>query len=286
MLQVGRSITRTLTTARTWLGQWQEKHVNTQQTNGVRRIRLNHVKTRNSLSLEMMHAILQCLTTDSEDLSLRSIVITAESGTIFSAGHNLKELISSYGEEHHRAIFDTCGQLMKAISECPVPVIAAVDGLATAAGCQLVAACDIVVGTERSSFSTPGVNFGIFCSTPGIPLIRNVPKKVAAHMLFTGLPISAVEAYQAGLVSKIVPIDMLEQEINKITDAINQKSRSVIQLGKQFIKKQLEMDIDKAYSLGTEIMVKNLKLKDAQEGIKSFTEKRKPSWNHNYDEVF
>ncbi|XP_016839534.1 enoyl-CoA hydratase domain-containing protein 3, mitochondrial isoform X2 [Nasonia vitripennis] len=190
---------------------------------------------------------------------------------------------SSDGEDHHRSVFEMCAQLMKAIDKSPVPVIAAVDGLAAAAGCQLVAACDIVVCTERSSFSTPGANFGIFCSTPGIPLIRNVPRKVAAHMLFTGLPISAQEAYLAGLVSKVVPTDMLEEEVKKITDAINEKSRSVVRLGKRFIREQVEVDADTAYSLGTEIMVNNLKLKDAQEGIKSFSEKRRPSWTHGYE---
>ncbi|XP_058806572.1 enoyl-CoA hydratase domain-containing protein 3, mitochondrial isoform X2 [Phymastichus coffea] len=251
----------------------------------VRRIMLNHPRTRNSLSLEMMGALLQSLATDSENQSLRSIVISAAPGQIFSAGHNLKELRSSDGEDHHRSVFETAALLMKAISDSPVPVIAAVDGLAAAAGCQLVAACDIVVCTERSSFSTPGANFGIFCSTPGIPLVRNVPRKVAAHMLFTGLPITAIQAFQAGLVSKLVPNDGLEQEVKIITDAVNEKSRSVVRLGKRFIQEQQEVDMDTAYSLGTEIMVNNLKLKDAQEGIKSFSEKRKPSWSHDYEKA-
>ncbi|OXU18465.1 hypothetical protein TSAR_010779 [Trichomalopsis sarcophagae] len=289
-MQVGRSITRTLATGRTLLSSQQQqqqsggdKYVEIVETRGVRRIQLSHQKTRNSLSLEMMSAILRSLVTDSENPKLRSIVITAAPGNVFSAGHNLKELRSSDGEDHHRSVFEMCAQLMKAIEQSPVPVIAAVDGLAAAAGCQLVAACDIVVCTERSSFSTPGANFGIFCSTPGIPLIRNVPRKVAAHMLFTGLPISAREAYLAGLVSKVVPTDMLEEEVNKITDAINEKSRSVVRLGKRFIQEQVEVDADTAYSLGTEIMVNNLKLKDAQEGIQSFSEKRRPSWTHGYE---
>ncbi|KAJ8679837.1 hypothetical protein QAD02_015624 [Eretmocerus hayati] len=282
--QVGRSITRTFTTGRPLRSQQPtDSYVDCQQSDGVRRIRLNHQKTRNALSLEMMCAILQRLATDVDNPSLRSIVISAAPGNIFSAGHNLKELRSADGEGHHRSVFETAAQLMKAIVDSPVPVVAAVDGLAAAAGCQLVASCDIVVCTERSSFSTPGANFGIFCSTPGISLVRNVPRKVAAHMLFTGLPISAHEAYQAGLVSKIVPNDMLENEINKITDAINEKSRSVVRLGKRFIHEQQEIDVDTAYSLGTEIMVNNLKLKDAQEGIKSFGEKRRPHWTHGYD---
>lgn len=174
--------------------------------------------------------------------------------------------------------------LMKEIMQCPVPIIAAVDGLAAAAGCQLVAACDIAICTEKSSFSTPGANVGIFCSTPGIPLVRNVSRKVAFHMLLTGLPISAKEAFDAGLVSKVVPDDKLEEEIQKITNAINSQSRSVTRLGKRFLFEQLDVDISTAYTLGTEIMVENLKLKDSQEGIKSFIEKRKPSWSHSYEQ--
>ncbi|XP_014210633.1 enoyl-CoA hydratase domain-containing protein 3, mitochondrial [Copidosoma floridanum] len=291
LLQVGRSITRSLATGRTLLSTRPpspaadaDKYVETTQARGVRRIILSHPSTRNSLSLGMMSAIMHNLTHDGDNPELRSVVILAVPGSVFSAGHNLKELKSSDGESHHRRVFETCAQLMKAIADCPVPVIAAVDGLAAAAGCQLVAACDIVVATERSSFSTPGANFGIFCSTPGIPLVRNVPKKVAAHMLFTGLPISAHEAHQAGLVSKLVSTDSLEREVDKITNAISEKSRSVLRLGKRFVKEQLEVDTDTAYSLGTEIMVNNLKLKDAQEGISSFSEKRKPSWTHGYDE--
>ncbi|XP_063984301.1 enoyl-CoA hydratase domain-containing protein 3, mitochondrial-like isoform X3 [Diachasmimorpha longicaudata] len=157
----------------------------------------------------MMKILLWNLTRDVESESLRSIVISAAPGKVFSAGHNLKELASSTGSEHHKEVFQTAAALMQTIATAPVPVIAAVDGLAAAAGCQLVSACDIVICTEKSSFSTPGANFGIFCSTPGIPLVRNVPRKVAAHMLFTGLPISAHEAYNAGLVSKVVNNDQL-----------------------------------------------------------------------------
>ena len=172
---------------------------------------------------------------------------------------------------------------MRAISLSPVPVIAAVDGLAAAAGCQLIAACDIVICTETSSFSTPGANFGIFCSTPGIPLVRSVPKKTAMYMLFTGSSISGREAYDVGLVSKVVPKEKFEEEIEKITSAINEKSRSVMHIGKTFLYEQMDLDVSTAYFLGTEKMVNNLKLKDAQEGIKSFTEKRKPVWKHNYE---
>lgn len=279
---VGGSITRTISTSRILTSK--EKCVEIEQKNGVRRITLNHAKTRNSLSLETINILLYNISKDVEDNELRSIVIQAAPGKVFSAGHNLKELTSENRESHHLAVFETFEMLMKEIMQCPVPIIAAVDGLAAAAGCQLVAACDIAICTEKSSFSTPGANVGIFCSTPGIPLVRNVSRKVAFHMLLTGLPISAKEAFDAGLVSKVVPDDKLEEEIQKITNAINSQSRSVTRLGKRFLFEQLDVDISTAYTLGTEIMVENLKLKDSQEGIKSFIEKRKPSWSHSYEQ--
>ncbi|XP_014298058.1 enoyl-CoA hydratase domain-containing protein 3, mitochondrial [Microplitis demolitor] len=260
-----------------------EKYVESDETNGVRTITLSHNASRNSLSLEMMKILTWNIDRDADKESLRAIVIAAAPGKIFSAGHNLKELTTAKGNKHHYEVFETASNLMKSIANSPVPVIAAVDGLAAAAGCQLISSCDIVICTERSTFSTPGANFGIFCSTPGIPLVRNVPKKIASHMLYTGLPLSAQEAYNAGLVSKVVSNDQLSEEIKKTTDAIKAKSRSVVQLGKKFLFEQQELDLCSAYYYGTEIMVQNLELKDAQEGIKSFIEKRKPVWSNKFD---
>ncbi|KAL6439798.1 hypothetical protein ACFW04_004080 [Cataglyphis niger] len=230
----------------------------------------------------MLKILLKEIKRDENNKDLRSIILMSDSGKVFSAGHNLKELAVT-NAKFHKDVFETCVELMRAISQSPVPVIAAVDGLAAAAGCQLVAACDIAVCTERSSFSTPGANLGIFCSTPGIPLVRNVPRKNAMYMLFTGLPISGREAYECGLVSKVVPNDKLDEEVRRIIDAINAKSRSVIHLGKTFLYKQMDLDMSTAYFLGTEKMVNNLKMKDAQEGIRSFLEKRKPNWSHDYE---
>ncbi|XP_050453176.1 enoyl-CoA hydratase domain-containing protein 3, mitochondrial isoform X2 [Cataglyphis hispanica] len=230
----------------------------------------------------MLKILLKEIKRDENNKHLRSILLMSDSGKVFSAGHNLKELAAT-NAKFHKDVFETCAELMRAISQSPVPVIAAVDGLAAAAGCQLVAACDIAVCTERSSFSTPGANLGIFCSTPGIPLVRNMPRKSAMYMLFTGLPISGREAYECGLVSKVVPNDKLDEEVRRIIDAINAKSRSVIHLGKTFLYKQMDLDISTAYFLGTEKMVNNLKMKDAQEGIRSFLEKRKPDWSHDYE---
>lgn len=251
---------------------------------GVRKITLCNPKMRNPLSLEVLKELKGNIIAEKDNPALRCIVLSAE-GPVFSAGHNLKELRKSNGEDYHRLVFGTCLELMKSIIESPVPVIAAVNGLAAAAGCQLVAQCDIVVCTENSSFSTPGANFGIFCSTPGIAVARSVNRKVASHMLFTGYPVSASEALQAGLVSKVVPASQLDDEVKKITDAIKGKSRSVIELGKRFFYQQIERDIMTAYRLGSDVMVDNLALCDAQEGINSFIEKRKPSWSHNFSKA-
>ncbi|XP_077273933.1 enoyl-CoA hydratase domain-containing protein 3, mitochondrial [Temnothorax americanus] len=271
----GRYIARTLST--------EKKYVETTERNGVRTIRLSDSSSRNSLSLEMLKTLVREIKRDEDNKDLRSIVLTSEpSGKVFSAGHNLKEL-TAVNAKSHRDVFEICSELMRAISQSPVPVIAAVDGLAAAAGCQLIAACDIAVCTERSSFSTPGANLGIFCSTPGIPLVRNVPRKSAMYMLFTGLPISGTEAYECGLVSKVVANDKLDEEVRRITDAINTKSRSVVHIGKTFLYEQITLDISTAYALGTEKMVNNLKMRDAQKGIQSFLEKRKPNWSHDYE---
>ncbi|XP_017795311.1 PREDICTED: enoyl-CoA hydratase domain-containing protein 3, mitochondrial [Habropoda laboriosa] len=278
--QMGKYFTRTFSTSRTFY--LEEKYLEIKENNGVRTLILNHAPSRNSLSLEMLKSLVASIKKDENDKNFRSIVLRSGLEKIFSAGHNLKELTANNGK-YHKEIFETCSELMRTITQSPVPIIAAVDGTATAAGCQLVTACDIAICTEKSSFSTPGANLGIFCSTPGIPLVRNVSKKTAMYMLFTGSPINGNEAYKAGLVSKVVPNDKLEEEIEKITTAINMKSRSVLHIGKTFLYEQLDLDTATAYFLGTENMVNNLKMKDAQEGIRSFIEKRKPVWTHDYE---
>ncbi|KAG7170635.1 Enoyl-CoA hydratase domain-containing protein 3-like [Homarus americanus] len=248
------------------------------QENGVRHITLADPKTRNSLSLQMLEDLQSAIT--QEDPSLRCIVLGAQ-GKVFSAGHNLKELTHKEGRNYHQQVFNTCTKFMLTLQSIPVPVVAKVNGIAAAAGCQLVASCDIVIATQNSSFSTPGGSVGIFCSTPGIPLVRCVPRKVSAHMLLTGLPITAEEALRAGLVSKVVPEDELEAETQRTVDAISHKSRAVIALGKQFMYRQMEMGIEEAYSQGSCVMVNNINMVDGQEGISSFIEKRKPNWSHS-----
>ncbi|XP_063605331.1 enoyl-CoA hydratase domain-containing protein 3, mitochondrial-like [Penaeus indicus] len=247
------------------------------EENGVRQITLANPKTRNALSLQMLEELHSAVV--KETPSLRCIVVGAQ-GKVFSAGHNLKELTSKEGRDYHQHVFEKCTELMLALQNIPTPVIAKVNGIATAAGCQFVASCDIVIATDKSSFSTPGGNVGIFCSTPGIPLVRCVPRKVSAHMLLTGLPLTAEEALRAGLVSKIVPEEELDSEVQKTVDAITHKSKAVIALGKKFMYKQMEMGIEEAYREGACVMVNNINMKDGQEGITSFVEKRKPIWSH------
>ncbi|XP_060813212.1 enoyl-CoA hydratase domain-containing protein 3, mitochondrial isoform X2 [Bombus pascuorum] len=259
--QVGRSSTRTFSINRMLFSE--EKYLEIKEDNGVKTLILNHPESRNSLSLKMLKSLLINIKKDEDSKNLRSIVIKSGLEKVFSAGHNLKELTGN-NEKLHKEIFETCSELMRTITQSPVPIIVAVDGIATAAGCQLVTACDIAICTEQSSFATPGANLGIFCSTPGFS-------------------ISGKEAYEAGLVSKVVQNDKFEEEIEKITTSINMKSRSVIHIGKTFLYEQLDLDMSTAYFLGTEKMINSLKMKDAQEGIKSFIEKRKPIWSHDYE---
>ncbi|XP_071451703.1 enoyl-CoA hydratase domain-containing protein 3, mitochondrial [Hetaerina americana] len=248
--------------------------------NGMKSIVMCDTKTRNCLSVPMMRDLIEDITADQNNSGVRCIVLSAE-GPVFSSGHNLKEL-AGRGKEGCAEVFAICSTLMNSIIDAPVPVMAAVDGVAAAAGCQLVAACDLAVCTKGSTFSTPGVSWGLFCSTPGVPLARAVPRKTAAHMLFTGLPISAEVALRAGLVSSVVDEGKLDEEVAGIVESISKKSREVMALGKKFFYQQIEMDIRSAYRLGETVMVGNIGLPDGQEGLKSFAEKRKPKWK---DEV-
>ncbi|XP_013179974.1 PREDICTED: enoyl-CoA hydratase domain-containing protein 3, mitochondrial [Papilio xuthus] len=255
------------------------EYIITKENNGTREIILNHEKTKNSLSINMMSNLIQAINANNEDTSLRAIVLSAK-GNVFSAGHNLKELQIIDGKQQYKLVFKKAVDLMKSIMDSPVPVIAKVNGFATAAGCQLVASCDMIVCSDTSKFSTPGANFGIFCSTPGIPLARSVPKSRAMYMLLTGQPINAKEAYESGLVTKVVPPEELDEEVTKIIDQIKLKSRSVITLGKYFFYRQINLNIFDAYKLGQDIMVNNTEMDDGQEGIRSFVEKRKAKWSH------
>ncbi|XP_075170020.1 enoyl-CoA hydratase domain-containing protein 3, mitochondrial-like [Haematobia irritans] len=256
-----------------------QQYTEVTQSEGVREICLNDPKTRNSLSMDMMNSILEALRNDWQNKELRSIVLTAK-GNIWSAGHNLKELVPEKGPAYQTEVFNKLTEIILSIYKAPVPVIAKVNGLAAAAGCQLVASCDIIVATENSKFSTPGANFGVFCSTPGIAISRVMSRPQSAYMVMTGMAITAQEAYSSGLVSRVVREADLDAEVNLITDAIKHKSRSVIALGKEFYYKQLNLPMEEAYKLGAKKMTENLSLSDSQEGLRSFVEKRKPQWKH------
>ncbi|CAL8073478.1 unnamed protein product [Orchesella dallaii] len=254
------------------------------QQNGLRTITMNDKKTRNSLSLQMMNELNSAITKDKAALDLRCIVITASNESpIFSSGHNLKEMTSDQGVATQKNIVSTCTDLMLSIRNAEVPVIAQVNGLAAAAGCQLVAACDFSIATEKSSFSTPGASFGLFCSTPGVAVSRKVSRSTAAFMVLTGQALNAEEALRAELITKVVPEEKLDSCIQEIYKNISSKSRSVICLGKQFFYEQLEMSYEKALRDGENVMIRNLQLKDCQEGLQSFKAKRHPVWSHTDD---
>jgi len=251
---------------------------------GVENITLANPKTRNALSLDMIKKITEDISRAGEDKTVRTIVLRGE-GKVFSAGHNLKEMTMETSYEYHLEIFNTCEKMMMLVGQVPVPVVGVVTGLAAAAGCQLISSCDLVVAAPSATFSTPGAAVGLFCHTPGIPLARRVPRAVSGYMLLTGQPITAEEAYNAGLVSRLVEEDKVDDEVKNICAAIASKPRGVITLGKRFYQQQIEMPLSAAYPAGGRVMADNLWYKDAQEGIAAFKEKRKPVFGHTQDKV-
>jgi len=251
---------------------------------GVARIAMNRPPA-NALSLRMMHALKLALDAAAEDKVVRVIVLYARhAGKIFSAGHDLKELDAHRGDnDGGRAFFaktfDLCTKLMLSIVENPKPVIAEVDGLATAAGCQLVASCDLAVCTDSSAFCTPGVNIGLFCSTPMVALSRNVHRKQAMEMLLTGETIDASTAKEFGLVNRIVPRQYLDQIVNKYAQTIVSKPEKTLTSGKKAFYEQAEMPLRDAYGHASAVMVENMMLGESCEGISAFLEKRMPDWS-------
>ncbi|XP_076826066.1 enoyl-CoA hydratase domain-containing protein 3, mitochondrial-like [Clavelina lepadiformis] len=252
------------------------------QENGIRRITLNNPKTRNALSLALMESFKENLMKDVKDHDLRVIVISGN-GPVFCAGHDLKELLSKKTRSDHAHIFRMCSDIMELIQDIPVPVICEVGALATAAGCQLVASCDVAIASDQAKFCTPGVNIGLFCSTPAVALARSVPRKLALEMLFTGEIISADRALAHGLVSRVVKHEDLQNEVTKMAETIIRSSRSVLALGKSTFYRQVVKDRHSAYQDASNIMVENLSLHDGREGISAFLEKRKAEWDHSLD---
>jgi enoyl-CoA hydratase/carnithine racemase len=251
----------------------------------VARLVLNTPKTRNSLSLAMIEALFKELQEIDAIDKLRVVIIGAK-GPAFSAGHDLKELTTAKGSEYHKQVFSKCSQLLTFIQRMQMPVIAEIDGIAAAAGTQLASSCDVVVASPKSTFSVPGQRVGLFCSTPGVPLVRNIPRKLAMDMLLTGRSITAEEAHRAGLVSRISKEGEEPRiEALKVAEEIIKYSRSVTAIGKTFFYTQIDLPQNDAYRYGESVMVENLKLRDGQEGIQSFIEKRHPNFEHSHVKV-
>lgn len=242
---------------------------------------LNRPDRRNALSQHMLQELEAALRRIADDQRIR-VVVVASRGPVFCSGHDLSELANRSHEDYQR-LFSLCSTVMLQLRHMPQPVIARVHGLATAAGCQLVAACDLAVATDTASFATPGVKIGLFCSTPMVPLVRAIPAKPALEMLLTGNAISAHRAYELGLINRVVPEEELDSAVQEFADAILASSALTIRLGKAAFYEQLAFDESTAYSWATQVMTKNALLADAREGIEAFLQKRRPVWRGGDD---
>jgi len=254
----------------------------TAQTGGVLRLILNRPQARNALSSELMGAILAALEGAANDNATKVIVIAAE-GPVFSSGHDLKELAAhradgDAGRAAYAGLFTQCSKMMQAIVCHPKPVIAQVQGIATAAGCQLVASCDLAVASTSARFATPGVDIGLFCSTPMVALSRNVSRKAAMEMLLLGEMVGAENAKSLGLVNRVVPPDRVVNEAVELGREIALKPKRTLKIGKEAFYRQLEMPLEDAYAYASKVMVENMLDAEAEEGIGAFIDKRQPSW--------
>ncbi|MGH3087685.1 MAG: enoyl-CoA hydratase [Rubrobacteraceae bacterium] len=242
----------------------------------VARITMNRPDKRNALSLSHMEELIHALKSIGEDKSAQ-VVVLAGNGPAFCAGHDLSEMVGR-DPDFYRHTFDVCTELMTTVQSIPQPVIAQVHSIATAAGCQLAATCDLVVASEEAKFATPGVKIGLFCSTPMVALSRSVGQKKSMEMLLTGDFVLADEAKEIGLVNKVVPAEELEEATRTLAEKICEASPLVVGVGKQAFYQQLEMPTEQAYSYTKEVMSFNATFADAQEGMCAFLEKRKPEW--------
>src|SRR3954470_10878220 len=243
---------------------------------------LNRPAARNSLSEAMIAELHAALSELRDDARVRAVVIAAN-GTAFSAGHDMKELTArrtdpDRGRAYFAHMMSICSAMMQAIVQLPKPVVAAVQGVATAAGCQLVASCDLAVASEAASFATPGVDIGLFCSTPMVALSRNVPRKQAMEMLLTGEAISAARAREIGLINHVVAAGKERDAAIALAEKVALKSAYTVKLGKEAFYRQAEMTLAEAYSYAAEVMTENMMARDAEEGIGAFIEKRSPTW--------
>ena len=243
---------------------------------GIAILTLNNPRKRNALSSPVLAALKSHLERIKDDPDVRVVVLRSE-GPVFSSGHDLNEMLNG-DEQTYTGIFAECTAVMENIRLLPKPVIAQVQGVATAAGCQLVATCDLAVASETASFATPGVQIGLFCTTPGVAVSRAVLPKKAMEMLLTGTPISAREALEFGLINRVVPPEELEKSVMDLARQISSSSSQTLAMGKPAFYRQLDMDRPAAYDFAQQVMVENLMAEDAHEGITAFLEKREPKW--------
>ena len=252
------------------------------KTGSVLRLTLNRGAARNALSVGLMGALQGALDGAAADRHVRVVIIAAD-GPAFSAGHDLKEMTArradaDKGNAFFAALFTQCSKLMQTIVRHPKPVIAQIQGIATAAGCQLVASCDLAVASSAARFATPGVNIGLFCSTPMVALSRNVSRKHAMEMLLTGEMIAADEAHRIGLINRVVPPEALDAETMKLAELIATKPHGTLKIGKEAFYRQVEMGLGDAYDYASQVMTQNMLAAEAEEGIGAFVEKREPKW--------
>lgn len=246
---------------------------------GVATLTLNRPGSFNALSEEVLTTLKEELGRLANDGSVRCVVLGAE-GRAFCAGHDLKQMRANPDKAYYQELFARCGRVMQAIVELPVPVIARVQGIATAAGCQLVASCDLAVASRSARFAVSGINAGLFCSTPAVALSRNVSRKRAMEMLLTGDFIDAETACDWGLINRVAEEDALDEAVDELTTSICAKSAVAVRTGKGMFQRQLQMPLDEAYAFAGEVMACNMMAEDAGEGIDAFIEKRAPEWRH------
>ena len=248
-----------------------------QDERGVVRLTLNDPKRFNALSAEMLAALQDALDAVSCNAQARVVVLAAQ-GKAFCAGHNLKDMAAHTDLAYYQQLFAQCSRMMLSIQKLHVPVIARVQGIATAAGCQLVAQCDLAVASSDAQFATSGIQYGLFCSTPSVPLVRNMPIKQAMEMLLTGEFIDAQTALHYGLLNRVVSGSQLDEAVDALVDAIVSKPRMAIRMGKELVYRQREMGLESAYQLAGQTMATNMLDADAQEGAQAFVQKRQPQW--------
>ena len=248
-----------------------------QVRDGIARVTLNRPQQFNALSTTLLDALEHTLTQLAAEPQVRVVIIGA-AGKAFCPGHDLKEMASQRTQEFVAGLFAKCCRIMLGLTRMPQPVIARVHGIATAAGCQLVAACDLAVAADDARFATSGINYGLFCATPGVAVSRNVSRKRAMEMLMTGEFIDAATALEWGLVNRVVALPQLDQAVGELADILLSKPAAVLAAGKKFFYRQLEMGLEPAYKLASQVITNNMLGHDALEGVGAFVEKRKPQW--------